>query len=668
MGNASSRTALLIRTMVSVAVAVCAIWITVPLAANGAEPTEATQAAVTSGELIIERPTLICLGFEWRIQGDENYNATVSVRYRKRGTAEWREYLPLFRIGKGREVPPGYGNFDDPNHGPLYKIPEGFAGSIMDLTPATTYEVRLELRDPDGVEGETVKELKLTTRAEPKPAVDGEIRHVYPPGWKGDKEEPAYKSIMHAVNGFHPWCDCYQTVHPNRARPGTIVKVHAGTYKSDFTNYRDKLCLWLHGTRTLVADGEPDKPIAIVAAGDGDVIIDCAGADVGFNIMAADYLYFEGLTIRDTRIAFHGGFQGVMGCKGLTLKHCRLEQVQYGVLAQDGRSTDFYIADNVILGRNPADRFNPESGGAWGRTKAGYAVNLAGQGHVVCYNRCENFWDVLNVFTNCLADPALGQQARSIDFYNNDLFNVTDNFIETDGGYANIRVLRNRCFNGMAAPLSVQPVYAGPVYWIRNVLYNAHKGARAFKLEAGINDNVICYHNTLTNHWTNAGGLHFGDVRNNLFMGPADYVTERDRQRGRSVLDIAFQDPSGILDHNAHRVGLPVEKPFVLNGKAFESLAALAAATGREQHGLEILDYDEVFVATEEPEHAPNNEGRLYRPTEVDLRLKADATVVDAACRLPGINDDFTGKAPDIGAFEFGSPIPHYGPRTGEAK
>jgi hypothetical protein len=37
----------------------------------------------------------------------------------------------------------------------------------------------------------------------------------------------------------------------------------------------------------------------------------------------------------------------------------------------------------------------------------------------------------------------------------------------------------------MAAPLSIQPVYAGFVYWIRNVLYNAHKGARALKLEAG---------------------------------------------------------------------------------------------------------------------------------------------------------------------------------------
>lgn len=622
--------------------------------------------AVRPGELIVERPTLICLGFEWRIAGDDNRNASVAVGYREQGETVWRDYLPLLPVGKGREVPPGFGNFGDPHHKPLYRIPDGFAGSIMDLEPGTTYEVRLEMADPDGVEGEAVRKLTLTTRDEPKPFEGGEVRHVYPPDWKGPKEEPAYRGIMHAVNGFHTWCDNYQTIHPNRAAPGTIVKVHAGTYKAVRNDYRDKMGLWLHGTHTLVADGTAERPISIVAAGDGEVVIDGDGCDVLFNVMAADYLYFEGLTLRDARIVFHGGLQGVIGCKGLVVKDCLLDQIQYGVLAQEGRSCDFYIADNVFIGRNPAGRFNPRSGGAWGRTEAGYAVNLAGQGHVVCYNRAENFWDVLNVFTNSLADPAYGQQSRAIDFYNNDLHNVTDNFIESDGGYANIRILRNRCFNGMAAPLSIQPVYAGPVYWIRNVLYNAHKGARAFKLEAGVNDNVICYHNTLTNHWTNAGGLDYGDIRNNLFLGPDRFITERDRERGRRVLNIGFGDPRSILDHNAHRTGLPVDEPFVLDGQAFEDLAALSEATGHERHGIEVRSYEEVFVDAEEPEHAPNNEGRLYRPSEVDLRLRPDSPAVDAGCRLPGINDGFTGDAPDLGAYEVDKSLPHYGPRTDE--
>ena len=164
MKNANRRQAPSFRTVVGLTAAVCASCIILPFVANGAEPAEATQpivTAVTVGELIIERPTLICLGFEWRIQGDDNRNATVAVQYRKMSTTEWREYLPLLRVGKGREVPPGYGNFDDPNHKPLYTIPEGFAGSVMDLQPATTYEVRLELCDPDGVEGEAVKDRHI---------------------------------------------------------------------------------------------------------------------------------------------------------------------------------------------------------------------------------------------------------------------------------------------------------------------------------------------------------------------------------------------------------------------------------------------------------------------------------------------------------------------------
>jgi hypothetical protein len=34
---------------------------------------------------VIEPPTLLSLGFEWRISGDDNHNAHVGVTYRKKG-------------------------------------------------------------------------------------------------------------------------------------------------------------------------------------------------------------------------------------------------------------------------------------------------------------------------------------------------------------------------------------------------------------------------------------------------------------------------------------------------------------------------------------------------------------------------------------------------------
>jgi hypothetical protein len=31
---------------------------------------------------------------------------------------------------------------------------------------------------------------------------------------------------------------------------------------------------------------------------------------------------------------------------------------------------------------------------------------------------------------------------------------------------------------------------------------------------------------------------------------------------------------------------------------------------------------------------------------------------------LPTVNDGYAGKAPNLGAYEFGQPLPKYGPRT----
>ena len=66
----------------------------------------------------------------------------------------------------------------------------------------------------------------------------------------------------------------------------------------------------------------------------------------------AEVSWFEGLTIRNTDVAFYAGLKGVAGCSGLVVRRCRMEQVGMGLLAQYTKSANFYIADNVILGRD----------------------------------------------------------------------------------------------------------------------------------------------------------------------------------------------------------------------------------------------------------------------------------------------------------------------------
>ena len=53
---------------------------------------------VTSGDFIIDPPTLINLGFEWFVNGDDNRNAQVAVTYRRQGESQWKNALPLLRL------------------------------------------------------------------------------------------------------------------------------------------------------------------------------------------------------------------------------------------------------------------------------------------------------------------------------------------------------------------------------------------------------------------------------------------------------------------------------------------------------------------------------------------------------------------------------------------
>ena len=135
--------------------------------------------AVVPGEFIVEPPTLINLGFEWKIQGDDNRNATVAVQYRKKGQSEWQEALPLLRIGeekvwRAREFLE-------------YWTPRLFAGSILDLEEGMTYECRFTMSDPDGVQGQAVQQATVTTRAVPKIYIGGRTLHVYPPDYQGPR-------------------------------------------------------------------------------------------------------------------------------------------------------------------------------------------------------------------------------------------------------------------------------------------------------------------------------------------------------------------------------------------------------------------------------------------------------------------------------------------------
>lgn len=615
------------------------------------------QTAATPGRFTVEPPTLLNLGFHWSISGDSNRNAAVDVQFREASSPTWRPALPLLRIG-GELVYRRRENLE-------YTVPHAFAGSILNLLPDTEYECRFTLRDPDGASGETTRTIKVRTRAEPKAFAGGRTLHVYPPGWAGTKLEPSFTGLLQAYYGagLGDW----NVVWERRAQPGDIILIHAGMYKSERLNYVDPLMAPFDGSYSLTLKGTAAKPITIRGAGDGEVIFDGDGVSRLFDVMASEHHIFENLTIRNVDYAFFAGQKEVRGAIGLTVRNCRIENVGFGITTEFAGSRDFYIADNVILGRD--DRFrligwsNPGIYGAHA-LRSYYGIKVYGRGHVVAHNAVAYFHDGIGISTYGTPDP--DQLPAAIDIYNNDIHMMGDDFIETDGAAHNVRVMNNRGVNAAHGGLSSQPVFGGPIYFIRNVMYHVASGV-AFKFSAKP-AGLYVFHNTVISEHVMRDPHSNTHFRNNLFLGSD--------APNRGILTLANATRHSTFDYDGFRPNrnggaqfnwlspssdTPVYEPAPSDWKSFDTLAAFRAATNQEAHGIEV-DYD-IFQNLRGPDGAQRH--AVYHAADLDFRLKPTAKAVDAGTPLPTVNDGFAGRAPDLGAIEAGAAPPLYGPRPG---
>jgi hypothetical protein len=576
---------------------------------------------IVPGEFFVDPPTLENLGFRWYVEGDRNRNAAVAVSYRRKGYSAWREAQPMLRIGHEivtrftltRGMRPGETLRDISQH---YRTGNLFAGSVLFLESGATYEVRFTMSDPDGGAPREPKVVTVATRAEPVVSSQGRTLHVYPGGKKPTgPEESAFDRVAAAYDA---------------ARPGDIILIHAGTHTMPGAPYR-----W-------TKSGEPGRPIVLRGAGTGQTILE--GADLKtdlFHLVGANHLLFEDLTIRRVRTAIDAGGRKDPGASWLTVRRCRIEEAIKGICTMSENSQSWYIADNIITGRNL--KWHPRPNDTY-MEGSHTGVNVYGQGHVVCYNRISGFSDSLALANNPAPEPEAPQRHPvNVDVYNNDLSVAVDDTLETDHGAHNIRVYRNLLYNAHTA-LSMQPAYGGPIYFIRNVAYGIT--SIPFKWNnhpAG----AVAYHNTLvsgrvgfrTPLWSN------GHLRNNLILGNDAMISSG-----------TFTPELTTLDYNGYHGKDIIWARDREEPRRYATLAEFSAATGLERHGR-MVDFD-VFVRA-----SPVQDGKTYQTSDFDLRLRTGGKAIDAGVRLPNINDDFTGSAPDLGALEHGRPLPHYGPR-----
>lgn len=616
------------------------------------------QNKVQPGAFIVEPPTLQNLGFEWYIDGDDNRNATVIVEYRIAGTSDvWKKGMPLLRIG-GEHI--GRAGID-------YTTPHMFAGSILDLTIDTKYEARFTMEDPDGVEGEATKVVNVSTRAEPKAYREGRVRHVYPEYYEGEMEEPNYPGLVSAYGGSKNTKGDWYVVAEDPVQPGDIIKIHAGLYNADILNYPDWHNVPFDGTYWFTQKGTAERPIVIEAAGDGEVIFDGKGAANLFNVMGTDHHIFQNLTFRNVDRVFEAGRRHLAGASNLTVRNCRFEFVGEGLRTEYAGSKNFLIQDNIILGRDDRHRlfgwaFNRKGFVPYGThlMDSYYGIKVYGAGHVIAHNSIAYFHDAIGISTYGSPEKEQELRAVSIDIYNNDLHLQVDDFIEADGGVHNIRIMRNRGVNAAENGISAQPVFGGPAYYIRNILYNVPLGG-ALKIHGGV-PGLTAYHNTFITE-NNAGAKYpNSNFRNNLILGTD----------GPTVISsLRFTTAYSIADYNGYRPNKGPDSPenqfrwLSPEGEQveFKTLKNFSKISGLEAHGISI-DYD-VFEDLQKPVHALERglPSPVYHAVDLNFNLNPKGLAVDAGVIIPNINDHFNGKAPDLGALEVGGPVVIYGAR-----
>jgi hypothetical protein len=197
----------------------------------------------------------------------------------------------------------------------------------------------------------------------------------------------------------------------------------------------------------------------------------------------------------------------------------------------------------------------------------------------------------------------------------------------------------------------------GPWYFVRNQVIG--RGA-IFKFR--VQDRFLLAHNTFV-RWGGIGNrMHHvltSLSRNNLYVsagGDAPVWTAFDCRQPQFCLPNVYQPYwKTDVDYDGFDWG-EAAVAFRWNNKdRYPDLESFREAVGIERHGIRVRK-EEIF----EQYDVPAEPGPV-RPQV--LTLKPDGGAVDAGDVLPNINDDFIGKAPDLGAHEVGNPLPHYGPR-----
>jgi hypothetical protein len=583
-----------------------------------------------------------------------NLPSVANLMYRQAGAADWQMGHPLMRIDDGRLI-----------------------GSLFSLSPSTTYEVKAQ-------DGSTVISGTVSTQAEEPSFTPKAILYVdddAPFGGNGSATQP-FKTIQEGVNHASPGTQVLvrdgiyfeNVTFPASGTAGNWIQVKAegsGAILDGSATFRGAIWKPFYGRKNLwyTDIGMPTDYLArdqkryylydnlvgiIQSSGHNRISINegwymppyssrlyvrsidnpanhtwqAARLNHGFDAIGRDWIWIEGFEIR-----FYGKQSGCGVCtvnaSHVVIRRNRIHNVQRGVSVEwtgsENQGNDSRIEENEI--------FDPKTGDwPWNAVK-GTSMESTGivvRGHRGAIVKDNNIHHHFNgIYTGSSAALENSQLAFDVDIYDNQIHDIADDALEPEGACINHR-FRNNKIDSSFVGVSLAPVTQGPTWVIRSLITN-YTG-RAIKWDRKTDGRVLIYHNTM---WTTAIKPNAMDListasnailRNNLSSNNAYAINEVPKGSRGNDWDY----------NNWYTTQLAGTPPFKWESVAYNTIPDLCKASRLECHSLEL------------------NPG-LVNPAGGDFSLSPSSPIIDRGFWLPGINDGFSGIAPDLGAIELGT-------------
>ncbi len=579
-----------------------------------------------------------------------NLPKTAELMYRQISDSNWHSGHPLMRIDDGRLV-----------------------GSLFGLSPATSYSIKV-------LDGVTEISGSIATQPDQLQFTPSVIAHVNddaPSGGDGSVTAP-FQTIQEGVNHAGPGTQVlvadgiyHESISfPTSGSAGNWIQVKAEgssaildgagdlagtTWKPDDTKAhvwftkigasitylaRDQNRFYMYDDRSGLMQGtghngvpmnegwyfEPNTLNLYVRSQDNPAnhTWQVPLLNHAFDADSRDWLWIEGFEMR-----FYGAANGCGVCttnaSHVVIRKNKIHNIQLGIFVNwtggEDRGNDARIEYNQIY--DPPVNEWPWSA-VKGSSMEGTAIVVRGHiGAIVRSNELHNFFN--GIYVGSSAGLENSGIAFDTDIYNNHIHHISDDGLEPEGACINCR-FRNNTVESALVGISLAPITQGPTWVLRSV-YSNYTG-RGIKWDRGSDGLVLIYHNTFWTLVNTTNGMDMisrvsnAVMRNNIFQVTGYAVEEA---------------PTGSTGHDWNYDNWYTTRAnphFKWENVPYNTITGLCAATGLECHGYE-------------------DPPGLANPSGGDFTLLSTSPNINRGVVIPGINDNFSGNAPDVGVFEY---------------